>query len=113
MSGIDSYSRTLQQLGPGPPGSTCPASGPTPQHACYIDATLASGVKGGYRFMYLPGPVDQRGRITAFKVISHPLQPDKCNNYSFFVDETGVVRVSRGDRDATANDPPEIGRAHV
>ena len=49
------YSANLGQLGPGAPGSTCPAGGPTQANACLIDsnfsnATAPGAAKNGYYY---------------------------------------------------------------
>ena len=41
------YSANLGQLGPGAPGSTCPAGGPTQANACLIDSTFSNATAPG------------------------------------------------------------------
>ncbi len=41
------YSTNLGQLGPGGPGSTCPAGGPTQGNACLVDSVLSNATAPG------------------------------------------------------------------
>lgn len=92
------YSASLAALGPPPPGAP-----PTPAAAGLVDDTLASGKKSGYIFTYTPGPRDATGKITAYTVVAR----SNCQNWrSFFIDDTGVIRVTNENRPATAQDPP-------
>lgn len=80
----------------------------------YIDAVLATGVRQGYNFAYTAGPV----RVVtingvAFNVydtytlVSSPVTDSVTGTRSFFVDESGVIRVSQAvGVDATAGDVP-------
>ena len=67
---------------------------------------LATGLKAGYRFTYIPGPFDLKGRITGYCVIARPLKYDPPGVRSFYIDESGVLRATSEDRAATAQDPP-------
>jgi type IV pilus assembly protein PilA len=62
-----SYSTTLAQLGP----SGQPASA---QAADLIDGMLASGQKGGYSYLYIPGPVVD-GRVETYSLKAVPSMP--------------------------------------
>jgi hypothetical protein len=56
-----------------------------------------------YQLQYTPGPVEPDGRIRTYTL------QDKAGNYgfrSFFTDESGLVRATRENRAATAQDPP-------
>ncbi|MBZ5645221.1 MAG: hypothetical protein LAO19_20880 [Acidobacteriia bacterium] len=56
-----------------------------------------------YQLQYTPGPVEADGRIRTYTL------QDKAGNYgfrNFFADESGVLRATRENRAATAQDPP-------
>jgi hypothetical protein len=59
-----------------------------------IDAVLASGQKGGYKFTYSSQNTKGDGKIDAFQVTADPLVPGKTGKHHFFVDQTGVIRMS-------------------
>ncbi|MHB8654228.1 MAG: hypothetical protein ACYDA9_10150 [Terriglobia bacterium] len=98
------YSPTLASLGPGP------GKGPTTALAAgLIDEGLASGKKRDYTFTYLPGPRDAKGKIQSYTVSVRV--GGECQGFgrSYFMDQTGVIRVTNEDRPATINDPPLAG----
>jgi len=100
-----SYTASLADLGR---PSARPAE-PSADAAGLIDDELSSGQRPWYgedvvyRYSYVPGP-SEAGRIRHYTVIARPLKyiPDKTPGY--FIDETGVIRRTWKDRDATAND---------
>jgi hypothetical protein len=56
-----------------------------------------------YQMQYTPGPVEADGRIRTYSL------QDRAGNYgfrSFFTDDSGVLRATRENRAATAQDPP-------
>ncbi len=95
------FSPTLAALGPPPEGAQ-----PSPFRAGLIDSVLASGVKSGYRFTYVPGPPSEGGIITTYTVFMRPLKYDDTGRYSYFTDTSGVIRGTSEDRPATAKDQP-------
>jgi hypothetical protein len=100
-----SYSRALEELGSGSQDGKCVGSSATAQHACLIDYLLSSGQKAGYRFLYVPGAPDQKGRIVTYSFMAQPLKYGRTGSKNFFVDQTGVIRAASKDRQATVNDP--------
>ena len=52
-----------------------------------VDAKLASGVKDGYRYQVTVGN-------NSFTAIATPLEYDVTGSWSFYVDESGVIRGS-------------------
>ena len=59
------YSANLGQLGPGAPGSTCPASGPTQANACLIDSTFSNATApGAAKSGYYYGEVGVAGSLS-------------------------------------------------
>jgi hypothetical protein len=74
------------------------AMGNSPAHAA---AQWALGA--GYQLQYTPAQPGDDGRVHGYTLVARP------SNYgfrSFFSDETGIVRYTREDRPATAQDPP-------
>lgn len=58
---------------------------------------------GGYSLRYTPGQADESGNVRAYGLVALP------QNYgyrSFFTDQTGVIRATRENRAATAQDAP-------
>lgn len=70
-----------------------------------IDAELAEGVRGGYRFRYEPVDSDGDGTPDGFRCFADPTDPGKSGTRWFFVDATGTIRESR-EGPATAASPP-------
>ncbi|HEX7774019.1 MAG TPA: hypothetical protein VF435_16470 [Pyrinomonadaceae bacterium] len=68
--------------------------------ACLIDAELASGTNRGYQY-------DIRVGKDSYTVTAVPLEYDVTGSWSFYLDESGVVRGSptKG-RTASINDSP-------
>ena len=60
-----------------------------------IDSVLASGEKAGYKFTYTSQSTKGDGKIDAFQVTADPLTPGKTGSHHFFVDQTGVIRLSK------------------
>lgn len=92
------FSRDLQSLD----GNASPS---TADSAGLIDSVLASGVKSGYEFTYVPGPPDQNGVIDSYTVHADPVKPDSTGGNYYFTDQTGVIRQER-ERPADGNSPP-------
>jgi len=72
---------------------------PSAQHAGLIDDSLASGVKSGYQFHYTRMGKD------AYTITARPVEPENGLR-SFFTDQTGVIRSTKEDREATDTDDP-------
>jgi len=105
------YARALAQLGGG--GSRYSQAklftmgeARTADHARIIDTQLASGVTGGYRFTYSPGPPDAAGWTRTYIVVARPLIYGTTGVESFFTNWSSVIRGTGDNRDATVNDPP-------
>lgn len=84
-----------------------PSGEPTAESAELIDEVLGRGEKAGYRFVYKAAP-DADGVIRHYTIVARPLKHPGGGN-SYFTDETGVIRMTTEDRDATATDPPLAG----
>jgi type IV pilus assembly protein PilA len=84
------YATTLDELGP-------PASGePGPAAADLIPGDLASGSKGGFRFVL-------EGTPTGYSVTAIPEAYNNTGRRSFYSDQTMVMRENWGQEPADAN----------
>lgn len=93
------YSQTLAALGPPSPG--IPASAST---ADLVDQVLASGIRGGYQFLYNPLIPSGTTSPTGFTVSASPISPGITGEWYFFVDQSNAIRQSYGSP-ATAASP--------
>jgi hypothetical protein len=100
------FSPSLAALGGLPPAGTLWA--PTAEAAGLIDSDLARGEKSGYRFVYSPGPRNDKGEITTYAITASPIKikPETANYY--YTDQTGVIR-QNSTQPATASDSPLAG----
>jgi type IV pilus assembly protein PilA len=89
---------SVQNLGPGRGDCT---------GANLIGSVLATPVamKSGYRFFYTPGATDNLGRVLSYTITADPITDNTTGTRHFFIDETGVIRVSR-DEPATVDSSP-------
>ena len=85
------FASSLAELGPG--------SGDL------IDSILANGKKSSYVFILTAAPPDSHGRIVRYSIMARPQHYGKNIRYSFFTDESGVLRFTTENRTATAQDP--------
>jgi prepilin-type N-terminal cleavage/methylation domain-containing protein len=93
------YSSTLLQLGP-------PASGPVSESAAgLVDSVLASGIKSGYSFAYVPTIPDTRGFYNGYNINATPTQVGVTGTAYYFTDQTYVIR-SNPTGAASATDSP-------
>ena len=68
-----------------------------------LDSVLGSGTKDGYTF------ASSVGGITSFTVNARPIVYGSSGSRSFFADESGVIRYTTADADATSTDTPIFG----
>lgn len=80
------YSATLSQLGP----SGHPAS---EQAANLIDGMLSGGLKGGYSYLYVPGPV-VNGRVETYTLKAVPSMPCTTGAEVYSLDPSNQSSVS-------------------
>ncbi len=98
----------LRFLGP-------PAAGTAPgcTTAGLTDDRLAEGERAGYVFQYTVGPPTReaptagcpRGADT-YTLSARPVRYGRCDQWSYFTDESGVIRSTMENRPATAQDKP-------
>ncbi|HUK31828.1 MAG TPA: prepilin-type N-terminal cleavage/methylation domain-containing protein [Candidatus Acidoferrum sp.] len=95
------FSPTLGALGPPPPGNA-----PSPANADMVDAVLASGIRGGYQFIYMPViPSGGTGVATGYQVNANPISPGITGEWFYFMDQTNCIRHNYGSP-ADQNSPP-------
>ena len=94
------YANSLATLGP-PPGN----GPPTIANSSLIDDVLALGVKSGYSFTYVPGPVSSAGTIDSYTLNADPVNQGITGNRHFYTDQSGVIHQNPSAL-ATVNDPP-------
>lgn len=70
-----------------------------------IDERLASSSKSGYRFTYIPGPVDSAGKIQSYTLRAGPIDPGVTGNKYYFTDQFGVIRQEER-KEADEHSPP-------
>jgi len=85
---LESY--RAAQTPPSYPGALTALSNASPP---YVDSVLAGGNKQGYTFTYTAGTADSRGSVNSYGIVGAPLVSGTTGNRSFFVDQSGVVRV--------------------
>jgi type IV pilus assembly protein PilA len=85
------FAPNLASLGPPPPGNL-----PTASNADLIDSVLASGIRNGYSFVYVPIDTGGTGKPDAFTVNANPVSPGQTGEKYFYVDQTNVIRWKLG-----------------
>lgn len=83
------YSPTLLALGPPLPGNSA-----TPSSSDMIDQVLASGIRGGYQFLYTPLVPSGGGSPTGYTVTANPISPGITGEWYFFLDQSNTIRQS-------------------
>jgi prepilin-type N-terminal cleavage/methylation domain-containing protein len=85
------FSMTLANLGPPPPGNNADQS-----NAGLIDSELASGIRGGYHYIYTPIDPSGSGRPGGYQVNANPISPGITGQWYFYVDQSNVIRQNFG-----------------
>jgi len=67
----------------------------------YIDAVLSSGTKQGYTFAYA-----RAANVNLYTLTAIPVTANVTGTRTFFVDQTGVIRVDAAGGAPTVADPP-------
>jgi hypothetical protein len=104
--GFDRLPEALEQLGPAPPGDI------SPERANLLDATLAAGQSGNYRFRYVivPAPAttdaSERDKSAGFALAAAPVEYGQAGRRSFYLDSEGTLRgADKNGQVATPSDP--------
>jgi type IV pilus assembly protein PilA len=94
------FSPTLAALGPAPPNT--PAS---PANADLIDQVLATGLRGGYQFIYTPLIPSGGTTPTGYTVTANPISPGITGEWFFYLDQSNVVRQNNGSPASISSSP--------
>lgn len=81
-----------------------PAATPSASSADLLDPVLASGLKSGYVFTYLPAAPDSSGIINSFTLNADPRSRGNSGLRGFFTDQSLVIRANATGA-ASATDP--------
>ncbi len=91
------YPQGLADMGPSSGGTTSSAA------ADLIDVVLATGVKGGYKYLYAVTASDSAGHVLGYTITALPVSPGVTGQRSFFTDQSGTIRSTlSGAADATS-----------
>ncbi|HLY62345.1 MAG TPA: hypothetical protein VKV95_16505 [Terriglobia bacterium] len=77
----------------------------TPETGAWLDNAVKSTKKGAYIFTYKAGEPDASGKITTYTVSARRAKWHK-GLWSFFSDDSGIIRGTDENRAAKASDPP-------
>jgi type IV pilus assembly protein PilA len=92
------FPHALSDLGPATGGTAASSAA-----ADLIDSVLASGIKSGYKFMYVAGPSDPGGNVQSYTITATPVTPGSSGQRSFFTDQSGTIRnTASGTADAAS-----------
>jgi type IV pilus assembly protein PilA len=94
------FSLTLTVMGPPPAGSVASAA-----HADLIDQVLASGLRGGYQFLYTPLIPGGGTAATGFTVNANPISPGITGDWFFYLDQSNVIRQNQGSPASVSSSP--------
>jgi type IV pilus assembly protein PilA len=94
------FSPNLAALGPPIPG--VPPSAAT---ADLVDQVLASGIRGGYQFLYTPLIPSGSTTPTGFTVNANPISPGITGEWFFYLDQTNVIRQNDGSPASISSSP--------
>lgn len=94
------YSSTLQDL-KAPTGSTLPS----PTAAALIDSILGSGLKSGYRFVYIATAQDAQSHYQGYTINADPISPGTTGEVYYYTDQTYVIRFNNT-QPASSTDQP-------
>ena len=99
------FPASLAVMGPAQGSPSCRAAG-------LVDEQVAAGEFKGYRFEYRPGEAVEKAAencpagVKTYTILARPVEHGRRAQRSFFSDQSGVIRWTREDRAATAQDPP-------
>lgn len=112
---FDRLPETIEQLGP------APKEGLSPDHAGLLDAPLAAGERGGYRFRYVIVPAEsgadeaERRKLAGFALAATPVQYGQAGRgrRSFYLNSAGTLRGADKQGEMATSDDPEIAEPRL
>ena len=93
-SAIVNYCSTYGIGYPASLANLAPAAAPSASSADLLDPVLASGLKSGYVFTYLPGAPDSHGIINSFTLNADPISRGNSGQRGFYTDQGLVIRAN-------------------
>jgi hypothetical protein len=93
------FTPTLEALGAPPAGMA-----PSANAAAMSIPALEDGIRLGYRFTYVPGPLRAKGEISSYTLHARPVRYRRETRLSFYTDQTGIIRFTKEDRAGTVTD---------
>ena len=94
------FSPTLASLGPPIPGAAASAT-----TADLVDQVLASGLRGGYQFLYTPLIPNGGTTATGYTVNANPISPGITGEWFFYLDQSNVIRQNDGSPASLSSSP--------
>ena len=85
------FAPSLAALGPPPPGNQANAN-----QAGLVDEVLASSIRNGYTFVYVPIDTSGLGAPDRYTVNANPVAVGQTGQRYFYVDQTNVIRYAVG-----------------
>lgn len=75
-----------------------------PQGLGFLDPVIASGKADDYRYQLTPEHTDHNQPVRHYTIVARPIKMLVNDQKSFFTDETGFIRYTSKNRDATSRD---------
>jgi type IV pilus assembly protein PilA len=94
------FSPTLAAMGPPSPGNPATAA-----KADLVDQVLASGLRGGYQFLYTPLIPSGGTAPTGYTVNANPISPGITGEWFFYLDQSNVIRQNDGSPASVSSSP--------
>ena len=94
------FSPSLAVMGPPPSGSVASAA-----HADLVDQVMASGLRGGYQFLYTPLIPSGGTTPTGYTVNANPISPGITGDWFFYLDQSNVIRQNQGSPASVSSTP--------
>lgn len=94
------FSPTLAALGPPIPGASASAT-----TADLVDQVLASGLRGGYQFLYTPLIPSSGATPTGYTINANPISPGITGEWFFYLDQSNVIRQNDGSPASVTSSP--------
>lgn len=82
-----------------------PAASATSTAADLIDASLVSGTKSGYDFVYAAGAANADGSIDTYTLNANPSAPGQSGTRYFYTDQSGVITYAYGSAAGNTDNP--------
>jgi type IV pilus assembly protein PilA len=91
-SSYGGFPTNLTQMGPSSTLSTTSGTSAYSGAADLIDARLATGIKSGYNFNWVPGQTDSLNHTITYYIVATPTYSGITGQRTFYTDSTGIIR---------------------